>query len=289
MAVIVPLVLLHAISASFLNREALVKLILPRSYESAIPLIAGKFASNGKDAQLFQERIRGVVSKEDFVSIFEAPIDLFSGQIGNLMEGRAIVADFSPIKQKLRQLIPQMVKRMKPCNAAEQRIEQFRFCKPAGFPSGKEFEKMVSTVLEKQFPPKSELKPGKDYNFDKKVQLALKIIYYAYKKFLFVIIAVAAFLLALTALIIYSPKYLVLRYLGRPLFSAGLVIFAITLLFSRLPEEAQKIKALTPVQAEFAKFMLSQPNRFLIIWGSIFIVLSVLLYIFSKRLKPKKK
>lgn len=247
-AVIAPLAILQSLSSSFLNKENLLRVVVPKSYDNAIGFIADYAAKTPQEAGQYSERLRKALDKQTYIDVADTAIISMADVIDEFEKGaREAEIDFVPLKNKLKEVLPDILKKLPQCERAEMSGESFRFCIPPQFVSGQNSENrdqtesisldrnLESSIIdgfENQIPRNMTVDISKNPELSRILPFVLLI----YKFLPLIIAAFSLFLLGVTALLVYSPWTSVMRWISAAIIAlSGFLALLIVTLF-QLPE-----------------------------------------------------
>lgn len=267
---LMPLLILRSLSGSFLSESNLEQRVLPGTYDPVTSLFAGQFSRprQPKDADLFRDRLRGVLPPETYTQFL-------------MLVARPFLAtefpreiDLAPLKEELKQKIPAMIERLPLCDPKENFKENFRFCKPKEMASNEKFETKMVEMIQKEIPPRFTLPVAKDPDTERNIRAA-----YAVKNSLsFVIAAMSTVMLGLLALLIFHPWSRILKWLGAALASLAALMTIFLVSLNRLEAIAPIFDGLNPAQTQLAKFLIHEPVQALTMYAFFLWAAAVLLF-----------
>ena len=137
-------------------RNVTVRDIAPYTFDYVVKIFASNFASNEKDEKVFESRIKSVISKDQYIDLFDVKID----------QSDTSALDLTPFKDRLKNILPPLFKNLPVCDVYEFKTEEFRFCQPPSsilseetpdFESEKPFEVFATELIDKEIPPRVRL------------------------------------------------------------------------------------------------------------------------------------
>lgn len=277
------LLILQSISSSLLNKDELVKDIVPSSFDTVIPFIAFQFAQQPDDKELFASRIRSVLDQQTYSDIAGAFIASVSGIQKSLEEGGRLEINLMPVKEKIKQVLPDILKKLPVCSAAEKMEESFRFC-VQGNMIGPSFESNVKEVITAEIPATLSFVQEGNPEVNRLFRLALFI----QKKLPAIIAGLSIFLLSAIALFIFSPWTSVVAWIGGAALALAGFLALFAAVFYQLPEISNISQNLASPQLNTIIFLINQPLRHLKLWIyfiAAFGILAVGLSIVLKNIK----
>ncbi|GEM_PF-5373421 len=265
---LVPLLILRSLVGSFLSESNLEQKVLPGTYEPVTALFAGQFSRQTKDAELFRDRLRGVLSSEQYTKFF-------------MLVARPFLAtefpqeiDLAPLKEALKEQMPEMIERLPICDPKENFKEAFRFCKPKEIASNEIYETRMADMIQKEIPPRLTLQVMENPETFRSVRAA-----YFVKNYLGFIIGVFMLvLLSLVALLIFHPWSSILKWFGSAFAALALLVTIFLVSLSRLEAVAPLFDEFTPAQTQLTKFLIHQPVNLLTIYAFFLWAAAVLLF-----------
>lgn len=267
-----PMLIVESFVRGFLSESSLSDTVVPGSYYPLTALLADQFARSEADRALFEERIRTVISQETYAELLQAGYQPLFAQLEGLNRQNQLLIDLMPLKEKMRQVLPDLVKRFPDCGPYEESGEEFRFCKPRKMPDPARFKSLATDIIDKQVPPRLRL--GSEEN-----PQAMQIVHgmVIAKKYLLEAALVAGlFFLGLVALIIFSPLYSVLLWLGSSLLLLETLLGLFAYSLARLPDLIPVFKEASVAEIGMAKFLISSFTTTFSLWLFAIGTLSVL-------------
>ncbi len=246
--------------------------VISGSYTPATQLLADQFAKSDADRALFKERIRTAFSELTYDELLAGVSKPLLAQLENASpQQNQFVLDLGSLKQKMREVLPGIVKNFPECGTHEAVDKEFRFCKARAMGSPARFEAMATDVIEKQIPSHFVLN-GEN---NPQVMQAIHSISIIKKYILPATLVVGIFLLGLIALIIFSPLSSVLAWVGSSLLLLEILLGLFAYSLQRLPEIIPNFKDVSAAQLDILKFGIGAFNAAFSLWIVVVGVLSV--------------
>jgi len=208
------------LQSSFLDEGNVNKKLIPSMYELFAKSIADNFAQNQLDKTLFEKRITTSLTKEQYVEIGEVMTTLLFQTIREAVPSNQLVINMEPLRVKVTEILPDILKAVPACYSGEFNSDKFRFCKP--YESFKfENRNEVNTMFLREIPTRYVVNNG---FFIDLIPIFKKIVLYS-DYFVYIYSLSLLFFVAIVGLLIYKPFYNVLRWCAIAFFTVGILVF----------------------------------------------------------------
>lgn len=260
-AVIAPLLIVQSFSGIFLHKQPMVSVVIPGSFDSVMGIIAEQIAKTPEEAILFETRLKNAIHQDEYASILAIPVELFFDHAREIEEKKRVVVDLTTMKEKMRHIIPTVVKRLSPCLPTEDE-HTFRVCIPSSIKDVNKVISMATTSFMAHVPPQVELQAPAHSLPD-----AVTALFTAARTLTpLTAAAIITFFLILIALLIFSPWSSVLKALGVSITSLGVILGLFIYSTYRLISPEGGLKAFTSGQLDFIHFIASHAFADLLLW-----------------------
>lgn len=264
--------------------------MIPRSYEPLVGVLSEQFSQKPEDVDLFKGRIKQILSEDIYNNVLKVAARTFLGVLAQDSVKWPIVVDLTPMKQEVKRVLPDMIKKMPNCDNKEPIDKSFRFCKPVMAGAKQQFDKQFETstmgAIDKAIPPNLTL----DSKGNRELETAVSIIFLVKKYLMHLIIGLTVILLGFAGLIIFKPIYEVLKWIGKPLIILAVLLGSVVYVIFKLPEFMPMIfKDFSLAQAELINVLISCFSDPLKYWAIFMGVFGITLYVLGVVFKARHK
>lgn len=242
-----PLLLLQSVSMSFFDRSSVENKLVSESYELVVDLLIEQASKTSGDRIIFKRRFQQAFTKEMYVT-------LLNTLSKTLFEGKNYELDFTSFKSEILSSAKNMVVKLPNC-LQDEGIDSFRFCKPNVVGFEQKYLFSLEKSLNDEIPDKYSFKDSKDPRALQAIDALLML-----KKYLpLLIVGVSALMIAIIGLLIFSPAFSVLKWIGFSFLGLSAVVFVFYLIFAGLLKTLPDISEFTSSQSLAVAFLLNVP------------------------------
>ncbi len=261
-AVIAPLLIVQSFSGVFLHRQPLLDTVIPSSFGPVMGVFADQIGETPEEVARYKARLEKALTQDEYVSILALPLNVFFDHVREIEEKKRVVIDLAPMKERMRLIIPAVVKRLPPCLPTEDE-KSFHVCIPANIKDVNKLVSMATTSFMAQVPAQLELQQPAHVLPEQVTTLltAARTLTPGAAAIL-----MSMFLLAI-ALLIFSPWSSVFKALGVSLMSLGVMLGLFIYSTYRLISPDGGLKAFTSAQLDLLRFIATHAFAGLIIWA----------------------
>ena len=260
--VLAPLLVVQSFSGAFLHRQSFLDTVIPGSFSPVMGVIAEQMTKTPEDSVLFKSRLEKAITKDEYASILALPVNVFFDHAHEVEEKKHVVIDLAPMKEKIRTVMPEVVKRFEPCASTED-VQSFRLCVPAAVPDTNQVLSFATATFMAQIPVQIEFQKPENLLPD---QVTTMLAVARTLTPLTLAVTIGVFLL-LIALLIFSPWSSVFKILGVALASLGVVLSLFMYSVYRLTSPETGMKSFTSAQLELVRFITNHGFSDLVIWA----------------------